>query len=205
MRNRFVNILCLVILIVCSGVVSVGNGQATVSSLQLPSIETLLLEPIELENVSVWVPASKEGPVINRSCRPQKNCSYSSVLPSSVHHTKTETCPDEIGRLLAEYTHLYHEQNLPLTIFNGWQWEYFHSLSQFISIHYNLPRRGGSWEYSCESILTQSSGSVRFQWIHPLVSDDFAKELNNIQNSDIEVRTFDFMRARDGYPKKRQL
>jgi hypothetical protein len=194
----FVSLLHIVI------VLADDNQGASVS--QLPPIETFLLEPIELENISVWVPADKTGPVINRSCQPKNNCSFSCVLPATVHHTKAELCPKELARLLAEYTAYYHEQSLPLTIFNGWQWEYSYSLCQFESVTYDLPQRGGCWENSWEAILTQSTGSASFQWIEVSPLNKFVgKPDSGEQRSHIEVKTFNSMRTRDGYPKNRQL
>jgi hypothetical protein len=128
------------------------------------------------------------------------------VLPATVHHTKTEFCPAELARLLAEHTAYYHEQSLPLTIFNGWQWEYSYSLCQFESVTYDLPQRGGCWENSWEAILTQSTGSTSFQWIEVSPLNKFAgKPDSGERRSHIEVKTFNSMRTRDGYPKNRQL
>jgi len=199
-------ILCLVASLIYSAVILAENNQVRSNSHQLPPIETFLLEPIELENISIWVPAGKTGPIINRSCRPKTNCSYSCVLPATVHHTKTEFCPEEVARLLAEYTAYYHEQSLPLTIFNGWRWEYTYSLCQFESVTYDLPQRGGCWESSWEAILTQSTGSANFEWLQVFPLGKFVGESDgNKQKSRIEVKTFNSMRTRDGYPKKRQL
>ena len=173
---------------------------------QLPPIETFLLEPIAMENVSFWVPAEKTGPVINRSCRPKESCSFSCVLPATVQHTKSECCPIEVARLLAEYAARHHEQSLPLTIFNGWQWEYSYSLCQFESVTYDLPERGGCWESSWEAILTESTGSASFRWLQIPPSDKATDRGDeNAEGSHIEVKTFNSMRIRDGYPKERQL
>ena len=206
MRYKVTSILCLAALLTHSEIFMADDSKRASNSSQLPPIETFLLEPIKLESVSVWVPAAKTGPLINRSCRPKKNCLYSCVLPASVHHTKTERCPKEVAGLLAEYTACYHEQSLPLTIFNGWQWEYSYSLCQFETVTYDLPERGGCWENSWEAILTQSTGSADFQWFQLSPSNEFVGKLSSSKpKSSIEVRTFDSMRTRDGYPKKRQL
>ncbi len=206
MRHKLKNILCVALLIMCSITTLANDNQVTSSLHKLPPIETVLLEPIELENINIWVPAAKTGPLINRSCRPKENCSYSYLLPAGVHHTKSKDCPGEIARLLAEYTAAYHENTLPLTIFNGWQWEYSYSLCQFESVTYNLPGRGGCWENSWEAILTLSAGSANLKWINVLPSGDFLSATDNSRRkSTIEVKTFSFMRTRDGYPKERQL
>ena len=206
MKHKFRKILCVVILIMGLKIILADNNQPTSNLPELPAIETVLLEPIELENTDIWVPAAKIGPLINRSCRAKENCSYSFLLPASVHHTKTRDCPEEVARLLAEYAAVYHEKTLPLTIFNGWQWEYYYSLCQFESAAYDLPRRGGCWENSWEAILTLSAGSADFQRVHVAPSGNFpGKPDNSKQKSNIEVKTFSSMRMRDGYPKERQL
>jgi hypothetical protein len=199
-------ILCLAVLFICSAVILAYDNQVRLDSHQLPPIETFLMEPIELENTSIWVPADKTVPFINKSCQPKTNCSYSCVLPATVHHTKTEFCPEEVARLLAEYTAYYHEQSLPLTIFNGWQWEYSYSLYQFESVTYGLLQRGGCWEGSWEAVLTLSIGLANSQWLQVFPLDKFVDEPDgNKQKSHIEVKTFNSVRTRDGYPKKRQL
>lgn len=198
--------LSVALLFLCVAVVLAADNESISVAGRLPPLETFLLEPITIESVSFWVPADKTGPVINRSCRPKQNCSFSSVLPATVLHTKSEPCPEEVARLLAEYTARYHEQSLPLTIFNGWQWEYSYSLYQFESVTYDLPQRGGCWEDSWEAILTESMGSARFRWLQIPPSDKAAgKRDGDAQGSRIEVKTFHSMRTRDGYPKERQL
>ena len=107
------------------------SGQA---GLELPAIETYVVEPTVIENISIWVPAARSGPFINRSCRIKENLAFSSVLPASVKHQKTQFCPDQLARILAELTSFYHSQSLPLTIFNGWQWEYSYSMCQYESV-----------------------------------------------------------------------
>ena len=198
--------LCLTVLLLCAVVVLPDDNQVESISQKLPPMETFLIEPIEIENVSAWVPAGNSGLLINRSCQPKRNCSFSCVLPATVRHTKTEFSPKEVGRLLAERTAHYHEQNLPLTIFNGWQWEYSYSLYQFESVTYDLPQRGGCWESCWEAMLTQSTGSANFEWTQVLTSGKYAgTQAGKRQGSQIEVKTFNSMRIRDGYPKERQL
>jgi len=198
--------LGLVIVCANTAVVSAQHRPPTSNPGQLPPIETFFLPPINLENVSVWAPAAKTGPDINHSCTTRRNRPYSSVLPAAVDHNKTELCPDEVARVLAEYAACYHEQSMPLTIFNGWQWEYSYNLCQFNAGTYDLPGHGGFWECSWEAILTESAGSIGLQCLpipssaHPPSPSQGIK-----QKSNIEVRTFSFMRTRDGYPKERDL
>ena len=171
----------------------------------LPPMETFILEPVEIENESIWVPAAKVGPVINRSCRIKEDSS-SCVLPATVNHSKKDNCPDDIARILAEQIAYYHEKALPLTIFNGWQWEYLYSLSQYESKTYDLGDHGGSWENTWEVILTSSIGHLQAQWIPiSILSNDKAKADENVQSTKIEINTFSDMRTRDGYPKIRKI
>jgi len=197
---------CLVVSLFNAIIVLSDDNHSVTVTQQLPPMETFVLEPFELENVSVWIPAVKTGPLINESCRPEKNCSFSCMLPANVHHTKTELCPEGVARLLAEYAAFYHEQSVPLTIFNGWQWEYSYGLWQFESVTYDLPERGGSWENLWEAVLTKTTGSADFQWFLVFPSGGLAdKSDSNKQKSHIDVTTFNSIRTRDGYPKKRQF
>ena len=179
-----------------------NNGQA---GIELPAIETVVMEPVVIENISIWVPAAKSGPFINRSCRAKENLAFSSVLPASVKHQKTDHCPDQAARILAELTSFYHSQSLPLTIFNGWQWEYTYSLCQFESVSYDLGRRGGCWENCWEATLNLSRGTSRLQWLEVKSFEKFSRSKSPPSDSIIEVKTFSLMRTRNGYPKDRQL
>lgn len=200
MRSKIYLIATFFILI---GTCLANEGQANFKFLP---IEIICIEPVSIENISIWVPAVKSGLFINRSCQPKENCSYSSTLPASINHTKTKYCPAEVARLLAEYTAIYHKNSLPLTIFNGWRWEYKYSLCQFESVTYDLPRRGGCWESCWEAVMNLSYGSSKLIWLEAKSLDQFdSKQLDVTPESTIEVRTFSSMRTRDGYPKERQL
>lgn len=205
-KYRLASMFSLVVLLACSIIILADSDQAMPNSPRWQPIETFLLDSIELDTVSLWVPAGRTGPVINMSCRPKNDCAYSCALPASVHHTKTEVCPKGVARLLAEYAAANHEKSLPLTIFNGWQWEYSYSLCQFDSVTYDLPEHGGCWESSWEAILTYSTGSADFQWVEVSSLDKpVLKSDKTGQKTHIDVRTFDALRIRDGYPKKRKL
>ena len=79
--------ICFVVLMIF-GYATFADDEMTASiSKQLPPLETLIIEPIELEHISVWIPAGKAGPFINQSCRPKTNCVYSFVLPATVNPT----------------------------------------------------------------------------------------------------------------------
>jgi len=199
-------ISCLVVLCMCS-VASVRERiQTRANSRQLPPIETFLLEPAELENAVLWVPAAKSGPDINNGCELRKNYSYSAILPAGVAHTKTPSCPRGVAKLLAQETASYHRGTLPLTILDGWQWEYSYNSCQFESVSYDLPAYGGSWEGAWEAILTHSQGSIDFQWAQiPSSSNANHEQTASVHGSDVEVTTFSAMRTRDGYPKRRQF
>jgi len=206
MRCRFRETLYLTCLVICSNIISAANNQPVLNSPQLPPLETFLIEPIKLENISIWVPAARCGPMINRACRPQENRLYSFALPASVRHEKTDLCPDEIARLLVEYTALYYKQTLPLTIVDGWRWEYSSNLAQFEPVTYDLPEHGGCWEDSWEAVLTQSTGLLNCQWLQISEPDKpTVKQINGEQKSNIEINNFSHVRTRNGYPKKRNL
>jgi len=195
--------------VVLTGMVDVNfaaDGVEAGEGVSLPPIETFLPQPIELENVSIWVPAAKVGPLINRSCMAKRNCPYSCRLPANVSHRRTESCPEPLARLLAQYAAGYHQDSMPLTIFNGWQWEYSYSLCEFDSVVYSLHSHGGSWEYSSEAILTESAGSVQAVWMSVGPSGKYECEsVGEPMKSDIEISSFSSMRVRDGYPKERDL
>ncbi len=199
-------ILCSILLATVMPNVTANEDQQEQTPNPLPPIETLIIKPIELEQISIWVPAGKVGPLINNSCMPTTDNSYSCELPATVNHTKTQICPDGIARLLAEYTAPYYEWNLPLTIFNGWQWEYTYNLSQFENVNYELPKRGGCWENSWEAVLSQSIGISKMQWLPMTESDRKVEKSNdNNQQSRIQIQTFTSLRTRNGYPKEQQL
>jgi len=171
----------------------------------LPALETFVAEPTAIENISIWVPAARSGPFINRSCRIKENLEFSSVLPASVKHDKTENCPQQIARILAELTSFYHFQSLPFTIFNGWQWEYTYKMCQYESVSYDLAQRGGCWENGWEAILNLSNGTIQLKQIDIESASKFSIKENKLAESTIEVKTFSSMRTRNGYPKERQL
>jgi len=183
-----------------------GSGSFPHEQITLPLLETFIVEPIELDQLSIWVPADKNGPAINRSCRLRGNCQYTCILPAGVEHTRSKDCPEAIGRLLAEYTWPYHQDSLPLTILNGWKWEYSYSLSQFETVSYDLPSRGGSWENCLEAVLNQTRGSARGTWLYITQDGQFLDTPHeNLTESHIEISTFSSIRTRHGYPKERIL
>lgn len=204
MKNGLV-VLCLVVIIACSNAVGTDEYAVTSAKLRVPPMETLLLPPVELEHISLWVPAAKFGPEINRSCQPKTGNSHSVVLSSAVDHTKTESCPEELARVLAEYTAGYHRQSLPLTILGTWRWEYFYSPCQFDLLSFDLPKYGGALEGSWEAMLTQSIGTIGPQWAHFSEAQDYFT-VSNDDKADCRIKTTDFsgMRNRYGYPKVRK-
>ena len=171
----------------------------------LPPVEVCIFEPVLIENISIIVPAVKSGPFINRSCRIKENLAFSSSLPASVQHEKKQDCPEAVARILAEMMSSYHSQTLPLTIFNGWQWEYTYSMCQFESVNYNLKNRGGCWEDCWEAALNASYGVSTLQWLEVTPSEIKPIKTESPLESDLKVKTFSSMRTRDGYPKERQL
>src|SRR5512145_2112456 len=92
-----------------------GHSRSSPESPAAAPLETFILQPVCLDSMSIWVPADKVGPLINRSCMGQSNRLYSCFLPADVHHTRTAACPDGLARLLAEGAARGHEQSVPLT------------------------------------------------------------------------------------------
>ena len=183
-----------------------GDTTKISKEIEMPPIETVCLEPVNIENVSIWVPAVKSGPFINRSCKPRGNLGLSSTLPASVKHVKKEYCPPQAARLLAEISSAYHSESLPLTIFNGWQWEYLYNLSQYFSATYGLPARGGCWENCWEAVMTISWGQIKPQWLSIESLGKFdARRGDTKTESELAVSTFNSVRIRHGYPKERKL
>lgn len=156
-------------------------------------LKTVIIETPEIINVSILVPAVKNGPFVNRSCSNRLDCSVSSVVPAMVKHTKSKDCPSHMARMLAEQTWQHHKDCLPLTIFNGWKWEYYYSINQFEKETYDLGRRGGMWETAMMAELKHTYATQKIYWI----SDD-----KDIQSSEIEVTSFSKLRTRYGYPKE---
>jgi len=191
----------IVLFIILHATSMADDGRA---GIDLPAIETFITEPTVIENVSFWVPAARSGP-FDCSCKIQKSLASSLVLPASVKHQKTNNCPDQTARILAELTSFYHSQSLPLVIFNGWQWEYTYSLSQYELVNYDLARRGGWWENGWEAILNLSCGEIKLQQLNVESPEKFSIQKAATPESIIEVKTFSSMRTRDGYPKGRQL
>lgn len=199
-------VICGAILATACLCVVAGHRRASLDESDLPPLETFVLGPISVDSFSAWVPADRTGPVVNRSCRPRRDCLHSCLLPARVQHEKAEGCPDAIGRLLAEHAAPCHERTLPLTIFNGWQWEYSYSVSQFEAVYYEVAAWGGSWENSLEAILTRSLGTIAGEWVQ-IPSEGNAPRIARVDplTSRIEVTTFSSIRTRDDYPKTRRF
>jgi len=199
-KTRF--LFCLLFSVVICQSTFAGDNRAASGPSRLPPIETFVLEPIQLETLDMWVAACKSEPVINRSCRPKTDCSYACLLHGRVDHSKTESCPDGAARLAAEYAARYHRQTMPLTILNGWQWDTTCDLGLLESVTYDLRGRGWCWEGSWEALMRQTAGSLNYRWVC-LGSAVNASEIT--QGSTINAISFSCLRARNGYPRKRQL
>jgi hypothetical protein len=147
-------VLCVMITIALVKVVPAGDSAVSSRGSQLSPIETFLTAPVELEPISIWVPAAKFGPEINWSCNMRKGCSHSAVLSAAVEHTKAECCPEESARMLAEYTAGCQQEGLPLTMFAGWRWEYSYSPCQFDSVSFDLPKRSAAVPWKARGKLS---------------------------------------------------
>ncbi len=169
-------------------------------------IETLIIEPVQIEMFYGWVLADKVGPTINWSCQ-LVGQTYTNSLVSEVDHRKQETCPEIVAAGLAEFAALSYEEDLPLTIFNGWQWEYTYDLSQFKAASFTLDRRGGMWESAWEAIVRFTHATQNGYWEKldrkPISSSEGGTEA--LCQSSIDIRTFQSTRIRNGYPKQGKL
>ena len=168
-------------------------------------IETLITEPIKVENMSMWVLINKTGPIVYRgTCRLRgKNQHYTCNLPGpEVKHTKNPDCSEADARFLAEYVSLFYE-DLPFTIFNGWKWKIL-PWDDYEKNIFDLEPQGGSWQNAWEGILTQSLGQIESQWLTATENDPNQKKVSD-KTGLIEIRNFTSMRTRDGYPNQRKF
>ncbi len=206
MSRKYITLLCGMVLLGSSGPALSEDRSCGVEPPGLPPMETFVLEPMESECISIWVPADRSGPQINRACGTRTGCLYSCLLPAGVNHTKSGACPDAAARLVAEYVAPRHEEHLPLTIADGWRWEYLYSLSRYESASYDLPARGGSWDYALEAILSLSEARASPLWLSlGDAPDSAARPETDRMCSTIEVFGFSLVRPRDGYPKNQQF
>ena len=186
---------CWTIILLCllfGGQVCMADEKDKVSD----TLPLYIIEPVTCHSIEIWVPAIKQGPVINRSCRPRKNCVFDTGLQSTVLHEKDSLCPEYLARFLAEYSHAMFRRVLPLTIEGGWQWKNFSCLEERDCGKYDLEALGGSWENSWEAVLSLGQAGINSGWLD---------EFEEVQMSSVNVEMFFDMRIRDGYPKKRKL
>ena len=202
MKKNTSLVLSLITVLACISVIKAGiNPDRQIEDDSIP-LETFIIKPFDLEHLDIWVPAAKIGPMFNRSCRPRLNCSYFAAMPADIRHTKKPGSLTQLARLLGEHAASFHKESLPLTIFNGWQWEYSYNLCQYVSAVYNLKERGGSWENSFEAILSITAGSADIVGMTFNRDGRFSFEtVNPDQQSNILVSTFSAMGNRYGYPK----
>lgn len=195
-------VLSFIAVLTCISIIKAGiNPDRQIEDDSIP-LETFIIKPIDLEHLDIWVPAAKAGPMLNRSCQPRLNCSYWAAMPADIRHTKQPGSLTQLARLLAEHAASFHKESLPLTIFNGWQWEYSYNLCQYVSAVYDLEEHGGSWENSFEAILSITSGSADIVGMTFDRDGKFSFEtVNPEQHSNIFVSTFSAIENRYGYPK----
>ena len=200
------NVLYIIILFACLGVIAANDARPQRHGPESAPIETVLISPIEMEAVEVWAPVAKAGPFVNKGCDPQLNCTFTFAARPKMEHTKDPNCPPGVARLLAEYTAAASHCDLPLTIFNGWQWECVYALGDHQTAIYNLIGEGGSWESSWEAKMRIVCSSAALRYIRISDSGDIIPSADKpAQTSSIELKTFSAARTRDGYPKTRQF
>ena len=162
--------------------------------------EVFVIEPVEMQRLDVWVVADRPSPQINRSCRPRVGLEYSLSLGADIEHSKIDGCVDGVARVLAEYSWVGFKEDMPLTIFNGWQWEYAYGIAQFAKVDYQLDKRGGCWEGCFDAVLNRGYGKVRAGWI-----TRGSLQIDEAAMSEILITNFSSMRTRNGYPKQHKF
>ena len=182
----------------------VHNYAAEPSVSQPSALQTLVVRPADLVSFSVWVPAAKTPPEINRSCQIRRDCLYTCSLPPVVEHTRTDTCPPSLARLLAQLVWPRHRHSLPLTILDGWRWRCDLSLAEFYTTNYQIPGRGGFWEHCLQAIRASTHASIQAFWL-PLEPDRFSRNIpqESFAQSGVNVITFSHLDARHGYPRQK--
>ncbi len=196
------NIFYVIILCMLLVVLAANNADTP----PIPAIETIIIDPIEMETAEIWAPIAKAGPFINEGCDPQLNCTFTFAAPPKLRHTRDPNCPPGLARVLAEYTAAASHSDLPLTIFNGWQWECLYALGPHQAAAYDLIGEGGWWECAWEGKMRIVCSSSALKTIR--ISEDGAispPEEESAPTSSIELITFSDIRTRDGYPKEKKL
>ena len=196
------NIFYVIIFCTSLVVLAANNGDTPLA----PAIETLIISPIEMETAEIRVPVAKAGPFINEGCDPQLNCTFTFAARPQLRHTKEPNCPPGLATILAEYTSVASQCDVPLTIFNGWQWECLYALGPHQAATYDLIGQGGWWECSWEAKMRIVCSSTALKAIK--ISEDgriVVPEEKPTQTSNIELITVSDIRTRDGYPKERKL
>ncbi len=67
MRQRLKKILLAAVLTICAEGVFAEDSQPVSDLSGMPAVETILLEPVELENIQLWVTADTTGVMKGRS------------------------------------------------------------------------------------------------------------------------------------------
>lgn len=205
MKFRLIIMFLFIGIISALGVSYLFLGQEQYDVSLLPPLETFVLDPIDIKSVAMWVPADKVGPVINSGCsKTAGDRVYICQFPSTtVKHEKADDCPESIARLLAEASSVFYEDSLPLTVFNGWQWEPL-IIPVYEEVTYYLSGYGGNWESSWEGILTRSLGSIEGRWLKNLPCQVRVAENEKGIQSQIDIVSFTSVTTRKDYPKRRR-
>jgi hypothetical protein len=205
MKFRLIIVFLFIGVISAPGVSYWFLGQEQYDVSLLPPLEAFVLDPIEIESVAIWIPADKMGPVINSGCSKTAGdrvyiCQFP---PTTVKHEKADACPDGIAGLLAEASSVPYKDSLPLTVFNGWQWEPL-TVPAYEEVTYYLSGYGGNWESSWEGILTRSLGSIKGRWLQNAPCEGQATENAQGIQSQIDIVSFTSVTTRKDYPKRRR-
>ena len=184
------------------GSLVVGQDKATVP------LETYVLSPMTFSQTAFWIPVERAGPFIHHgSCSMAgKGRSHQCVFPqTTVLHSKSESCPNDLARLLAESVHAVADPKIPLMWLNGWQWTFMLPLLDELEVTYDLLPNGGSWENSWEQVMNTVHADVHGAWLTPQSSghDETRSELQG--QSHLSVFSYSDLQVRHGYPRQKKF
>jgi len=177
----------------------------TQEELNIAPLETFVIMPVTATPISIWVPADAMGP-FSIHCAFRKSSGISQCqLPANVEHIKSQECPDGVARVLGDTICLTQNKDLPLTLVNGWKWDFASPVSQYETYSYDLVGRD-CWENSVEAIMTEIHGQTQGEWFAAeIATRKTTADPLPAMKSEITIRTFEKIRSRAGYPKQRSV
>jgi len=193
------------VVLTLSGVLWALERIPTQEELTVESLETFVVMPVTVNPISIWVPADAMGPFSIHCAFRRSSGTSQCQLPASVEHVNTQAGPDGVARGLGDTVCLAQKQDLPLTLVNGWKWDFASPVSQYETFSYDLIGRD-CWENSVEAIMTVVHGQTQGEWFAVELASrkTFADPLPEMK-SEITIKNFEKIRSRAGYPKQRSV